>query len=80
MTAITPPPDLVIELGTAYKDYQIEIRELIALAYAAGYQASSGSQYRTLCSSLLRSIDSGNAEAEELALCQIRTALKLESQ
>jgi len=34
--------------------------------------------YQSLCLRLLRAIDSGNAEAEEHVLCQIRAALKAE--
>jgi len=80
VTEIKPPLGLVEELGNAYKDYQIEIKELIALAYLSGYNDCTNSQYRKLCSGLLQAIDLGNPEAEELALCQIRTALKLEAQ
>lgn len=78
MTDLTPPRALVEELGNAYKNYQIETKELIALAYYSGYNDCANSQYRTLCNTLLQAIDLGNSEAEELALCQIRTALKLE--
>jgi hypothetical protein len=34
--------------------------------------------YRSLCSRLLRAVDSGNLEAEEHVLCQIRAAIKAE--
>ena len=34
-----PPQELVQELGEAYRYYIIEIRELITLAYAAGFKA-----------------------------------------
>lgn len=36
--------------------------------------------YRTLCIRLLKAVDAGNAEAEELILCQIRTALNQEAE
>lgn len=80
MAEIKPPLVLVEELGNAYKDCLIETRQLVTLAYISGYNDCANSQYRKLCSTLLQAIDLGNPEAEELALCQIRTALKLETQ
>jgi hypothetical protein len=32
--------------------------------------------YQSLCKSLLRCVDTGNKEAEEAVLCQIRVALR----
>lgn len=80
MLEFHPPQGLVTELGTAYKNYQIEITDLISMSYASGFSDCTNSQYRKLCSALLKAIDAGNSDAEELVLCQIRTALKLEAQ
>lgn len=40
-----PPQELVQELGEAYRDYIIEIRELITLAYAAGFKSGMDSAH-----------------------------------
>ena len=47
MTEIKTPDTLIEELGNAYKDYQIEIKELIVLAYLSGYNDCANSQCRT---------------------------------
>lgn len=80
MIECNPPQALVADLGTAYKNYQIEITDLISMSYASGFSDCANSQYRKLCSALLKAIDAGNPDAEELVLCQIRTALKFEPQ
>jgi len=36
----------------------------------------ANTDYKSLCARLLKAIDSGNPEAEELILCQIRVALR----
>ena len=38
---VTPPPELVQALGVEYRDYRIDTRELIELAYQAGHEAAS---------------------------------------